>query len=205
MDAIVVCGGGLGPGEIGMSQDTRVRMDLGIEAWQSGVAPHIVVSGGYSFVLNKQPQTREGTEMLEYGLKQGVPRDAMWSEVRSLHTAGNAVYTKVDVAIPNDWHDLAVVTSVWHMDRALTTFNHVFGEEYHIAGIPVPGAASIKQAAAEWAAGRVGRELMRGTARGDHEAIGERMQRMTPGFGRATKLSLGARCLTGTVRDLVSL
>ena len=204
MDAIVVCGGGLGPGEVGMSAVTRQRMDLGIEAWEYGIAPHIVVSGGYSYMLHTPPETREGKEMFEYGLERGVPREALWQEVRALHTAGNALYTKVDVAILNDWHDLAVVTSDWHIERTLAAFNHVFGKEYRIACIPAPGAASAKRAATEWVAGRVVREIMRDTDRGDHVTIGERMHRLTPGYGDTKRIGLGARCIAGVVRDVVA-
>jgi uncharacterized SAM-binding protein YcdF (DUF218 family) len=139
--------------------------------------------------------------MYEHGIIGGVLKAAMWPEIRSLNTVGNAVYTKVDVLIPNSWRNIAVVTSDWHMDRTLSIFNHVLGNDYTITGIPTPSAASPIRKATEWMSGRATREVVRGTKRGDHGAIGERMHRITPGYAQATTIGLGARCLVGLVRD----
>lgn len=50
----------------------------------------------------------------------------------SRSTAGNAHGVKVTYLEPNSWHNLAVVTTPYHVPRARRDFKHVLGSDYSI-------------------------------------------------------------------------
>ena len=122
-DAIVVLGGGIRP----ISGDL-VYPDLGPAAdrvlhaarlYQAGKAPLIILSAGNVWGDPDLQSEAEATRMLLGAL--GVPRDAVAVEGSSRNTRQNAILT-AELAGGRGIRRILLVTSAWHMPRALATF-----------------------------------------------------------------------------------
>lgn len=72
--------------------------------------------------------------LLGFGLK----RANVFLEERSLDTISNAVFSKPIVESHKDWKTILLVTSDWHMQRALWIFRTVFGKGFRFIPCPVP-------------------------------------------------------------------
>ena len=134
VDAIVVLGGGLTPAYRGFSEhpdlnDSADRMWMAARLYKSGVAPHVVVSGGGFF---DDPNTSSEAEgMRQVLLDLGVPDGAIVMEARSRTTLENAneVLTVLQrlpavQAAPNRVQQVVLVTSAFHMARATALFRN---------------------------------------------------------------------------------
>lgn len=161
-------------------------MDTAINAWEQEVAPNMAVSGGHSFLLLKPPQITEAAVMKRYAVTEGVSSDSVFTEERSLDTVGNAPLTKTNLVIPKGWEHLVVVTSKSHLPRTLAIFNHVYGKEFAIRGLPAPEQVGAKEKIWEFLGSMLVKEVLRGTKPGDHEAIQERLFDLVPGYENGT-------------------
>lgn len=61
-----------------------------------------------------------------------IPPSAIFCETKSRDTVGDALFTKLDFAIPNDWRKLCIVTSDYHVKRAKRIFEFVYGKKYKL-------------------------------------------------------------------------
>lgn len=125
-DAIIVLGGGMEAA----SPPLREFADLGPAAdrvwhaarlYRAGKAPFILTSGGNGDW--GPPIASEAAAMAEFLADMGVPADAIVVEGRSRTTAENARYSRELASARNARHIL-LVTSAWHMPRAIWHFEH---------------------------------------------------------------------------------
>ncbi len=190
-EALVVHGHGLTPEEE-LDIQTIQRMDTALSAWHAGVAPNLAMSGGHSFMLSTPPTKSEAVVMRAYALRQGIPEENLHIEDKSLETVGNALFTKTDLALPNDWEHLVVVTSESHLPRTLKVYRHVFGNDFEIRGIAAPEQIGLRERIWEPLGSAMVREVLRGTTPGDHQAIRERLFDLVPGYedGKLSRLAL---------------
>ncbi len=119
-DAIVILGGGTSgqsPGqpevELGASGG---RLHYGFRLFRAGKAPIVLLSGGSLY-----PGESEADQMRQVLAQWGLPRDAMVLDERSRNTHENAVEA-VRLAQERGMHRLLLVTSAFHMPRALAIF-----------------------------------------------------------------------------------
>src|ERR1035437_614206 len=99
-DALIVLGGGL-TSQDELTDAARARMDVAISAWHLGVAPHIVTTGGHSFLVHDAPAISEASVMRRYAIRQGVFEKSIFTEETSLESIGNVLFAKTEVVIPN--------------------------------------------------------------------------------------------------------
>ena len=125
--AIVVLGGGLrSDGNMGIS--TQERIDYGITLFEQELGSFLILSGGDGVSGHT-----EAEEMYKAALKDGVPPKMMIKESRSSSTYENAVYTRKILLRYGIDDDVILVTSPYHMRRALYCFNRL-----HIKALPAP-------------------------------------------------------------------
>jgi len=199
-DALIVLGGGL-TAQDELTDVARIRMDVAISAWHLGVAPHIVTTGGHSFLVNAH-EVSEAIVMREYAIRQGVTEESIFTEESSLESIGNILFAKTEVVVPHGWRRLAVVTSVSHLPRSMRIADHVFGEGFEVRGLSAPERVGPRERMHELIGLLLLREVMRGTALGDGEAIREQLFSLIPGYGRGgTKGRLMMKCLLGLLRS----
>jgi len=136
-DAIVMLGGG-----VGIPLPPRVESQLGgnrtlhaFRLYKARKAPLIIISGG-----NKFPQTGVKSEShytAEILESWGVPGNAMILETNSRNTHENAVQVQ-RMLEARGIDRILLVTSAFHMPRAIKTFQHV-----GLDAIPSPSGYSV--------------------------------------------------------------
>ncbi|HEX4914174.1 MAG TPA: YdcF family protein, partial [Vicinamibacterales bacterium] len=130
-DAIVVFAGGVGEsGRAGGG--VQERIGKAVQLYNAGVAPRLIISSGYVFTL------REAEVMKAIAMANGVPSGAILLEESAVNTYQNVIFTHRILADHN-WRRIALVSSPYHMRRALLTWRKVAPE---VDVIATPPAAS---------------------------------------------------------------
>jgi len=120
-DAIVVLGGGVDEkGSIrpttGPSSVSRNRTTCGVDLYQRGYAPTLVLTGGDGRVFGTGPQ--EAVEMKQWAARLGVPESATMTETEARNTYENATGTKRLIGPTS----ILLVSSASHLPRAVPVF-----------------------------------------------------------------------------------
>lgn len=110
-DVIVVLGG-----------DWKGRLEHGVELFQRGVAPRLLVTGGRWVA----PGTTESDLLAALARQKGVPRAAILQERTSASTWEDAVRS-LPLVCRMGARRVVLVTSSWHSRRARWVFRRVYG------------------------------------------------------------------------------
>jgi vancomycin permeability regulator SanA len=78
-DVIIVLAGGINP-DGSLPNITKYRVEKGVELYKQEVAPFLLMSGSWSFMLNYIPPITEAKAMGDYAVKLGVPKDRILLE-----------------------------------------------------------------------------------------------------------------------------
>lgn len=114
-DAIVVFAGGVGESG-GAGGGVQERISRAVSLYRAGIAPHLIISSGFVFA------EREAEQMKTLAIAGGVPADAITLEQRAANTYENVVFTR-DILSVNGWKRIVLVSSPYHMRRALLTWH----------------------------------------------------------------------------------
>jgi uncharacterized SAM-binding protein YcdF (DUF218 family) len=113
-DAIVVFAGGVGEsGQAGGGY--QERLERAVDLYRAGYAPRIIISSGFVFAF------KEAEVMRELALSQDVPPAALLLETQAANTRENVVFTH-DILAAHHWRSILLVSSPYHMRRALLTW-----------------------------------------------------------------------------------
>jgi uncharacterized SAM-binding protein YcdF (DUF218 family) len=120
-DAIVVLGGGVdGKGSLRPttepSPDSRIRTMCGVDLYQQGYAPTLVLTGGDGGIFGTGPQ--EAVEMKRWAVRLGVPESATMVDTKAQNTYENATGTKRLLGPAS----ILLVSSASHLPRAVPVF-----------------------------------------------------------------------------------
>ena len=128
-DAIVVFAGGVGEsGRAGVGVQERVSK--AVELFRAGVAPRVIISSGFVFTL------REGEVMKTIAIANGVPAEAIILEEHASNTYENVEFTN-QILKKMEWRRIALVSSPYHMRRALLTWKKV-APDVEVSATPPP-------------------------------------------------------------------
>lgn len=128
-DVIIVLGSGISDtGELHLKGVKRV--EKAVEIYDRGVAPIILMSGGYSWHREDVPPITEAGAMKQLAVSLGVPEDAVLVEGRSRDTIGNLFFCKLQYLIPRGWTNLQIVTSEFHVLRSTYIAKRILGSTY---------------------------------------------------------------------------
>jgi uncharacterized SAM-binding protein YcdF (DUF218 family)/glycosyltransferase involved in cell wall biosynthesis len=131
-DAIVVFAGGVGEsGRAGVGVQERVSKAVSL--FREGVAPRIIISSGFVFTL------REGEVMKAIAIANGVPAEAIILEEHAANTYENVEFTN-QILKKMGWRRVALVSSPYHMRRAMMTWRKVAPD---VAVVAMPPASSL--------------------------------------------------------------
>jgi uncharacterized SAM-binding protein YcdF (DUF218 family) len=106
---------------IWVDEATANRLLYAVKLYREGKAPVVIVSGGQLPWLKNLPPISES--MSEFIQLMGVPKSAVIQESASANTYQNAVDVKAILQARNI-HKILLVTSAFHMPRALALFKH---------------------------------------------------------------------------------
>jgi uncharacterized SAM-binding protein YcdF (DUF218 family)/glycosyltransferase involved in cell wall biosynthesis len=128
-EAIAVFAGGVGEsGRAGGGYQERVRH--AVDLYNQGLAPRMVFSSGYVFAFQEAEVMRSLAE------SAGVPPDRILLEKEAANTYENVVFVN-RLLEEHDWDTVLLVSSPYHMRRALLTWRGVAPDVTVIAA-PVP-------------------------------------------------------------------
>jgi uncharacterized SAM-binding protein YcdF (DUF218 family) len=134
-DVIVVLGGGTLAAEpprpsveVNGAGD---RVLYAVRLYQQGVAPRILLSGGYIEWLNDNPVS-PAEDMAELMTTFGVPADALWLQPDSQNTHEDALYS-TEILRQHGISRILLVTSAMHMPRSVALF-----EKLGFEVVPLP-------------------------------------------------------------------
>lgn len=133
-DAVFVLGGGIlgardGPGTHPAWGPSSDRFERALDLYLSGHAHFLVLSAGEQ---SHARETGEGDRLREIALQRGVPSDAIVVTRETVNTAAEADALE-DLAARGHWQRVLLVTSAFHMPRAMQLFR-----QSSIEIIPVP-------------------------------------------------------------------
>jgi uncharacterized SAM-binding protein YcdF (DUF218 family) len=120
-DAIVVLGGGIdGKGSLRPTTEpssySRNRTTCGVDLYQRGYAPTLVLTGGNAGVFTTGP--KEAIEMKQWAIRLGVPESATMIDTEARNTYENATGTKRLLGPAS----ILLVSSASHLPRAVPMF-----------------------------------------------------------------------------------
>ena len=98
--------------------DKNVRVGYAVDLYKEGYAAHLIFSSGYTYAI------KEVDIMKALSVSMGVPASAIILENRSGYTYEFVKNTK-DILDRNGWRSALLVSSPYHMRRALFVFNKI--------------------------------------------------------------------------------
>ena len=131
-DAIVILGGGLEEKgslrpTVELSPHSKNQTTCGVDLFQQGYAPTLVLTGGDTRVFGTGPQ--EAVEMKRWAVRLGVPESAMMIETEARNTYENATGTKRLLGPAS----ILLVSSASHLPRAVPVFTK---QGFHVTPAP---------------------------------------------------------------------
>ncbi len=144
VEAIVVIAGGAGEsGKAGGGYQERVKH--AVDLYRAGYAPRLIFSSGFVFAF------REAEVMKGLAVALGVPPEAVLLEEKAASTYENVVFVR-NILEERGWGSVLVVSSPYHMRRAMWTFRKS-APGLEVVASPVPqtqfyaheGGASLEQ------------------------------------------------------------
>lgn len=181
-DAIIVHGNKLSK-DGQLSKDAIERVRTAVLTYEEGLASQIVFTGGKSFTQRDDSVPIEAYAMQNYALLAGVNNSDIYTEVRSLETIGNVLFTKSEIVTPNKWSRLAVVTSESHLKRTLGIYHHIYDSSYDIIGIPSPNNATALDKIKEFIGSLVVNAIFNNVENtSDSDEIKEKLFATVPGY-----------------------
>lgn len=130
-DAVVVFAGGAGESATaGGGYQERVKQ--AVDLYNAGYAPRLIFSSGFVYAF------REAEIMRSLAVDLGVPRDSIILEERAGNTYQMVVNVR-DIARRNAFRQVLLVSSPYHMRRALLTWRKQ-APGIDVVATPVPGS-----------------------------------------------------------------
>ncbi len=111
--------------------DIHTRIHKACELFSQRRIDEILITGG---ATNKEVSCTEAKVMAKL-LKEKVGMHIILEE-KAKDTIGNAIYSKEIIIKKKLPKNIIIITSDYHMPRALRIFQHIFGSEYIIIGAP---------------------------------------------------------------------
>ena len=82
-------------------------------------------------------------EMKRYLTDKGVFDGAIFLEDKSKDTVGNAIFSKMFLALPNRWENIAVISSDFHFPRVEKIFDFVYWNDFKMTYIKTKSNGKI--------------------------------------------------------------
>jgi len=112
-----------------LNKESSMRMDLAISEYYKRTAPLIVTSG---WDYRKDSYIKIADAMKNYAIEKSIAAEDIITELHSRDTVGDAIFTKKNLALKNNWKKLLVITSDYHVQRTKEIFSFIYGKNYLI-------------------------------------------------------------------------
>ena len=117
-----------------LSHEAKTRVKKAYKLFKKNKINKLILSGG--FTSRTYPKISEAKAYQQYLIKKGIKRNQLILEERSKDTIGNAIYSKKVInknklnKSKNKQKEITLITSNYHLDRALRVFQHIYGKNY---------------------------------------------------------------------------
>ncbi|MGF6569909.1 vancomycin permeability regulator SanA [Paraburkholderia sp. GAS333] len=176
-DAVIVLAN-LMDAEGNLNDETRARIDVAIEAIETGQAPLLVMCG---WDYRDDSDICIADAMRSYAIEhRNVDASRVIVEIASRDTVGDAVFTRRNLAATFGGPRILVATSHYHAARTLEIFTFVYGPSFHIEITGAGDSATASQLTSEARSLDAFRTTFAGVKPGDTDAIFERLRERHP-------------------------
>jgi len=110
-----------------LNPETTDRIEAGMDYALSQKAGEIIMVGG------------DASSMVDFAASHYPELPIPLSENMSKDTLEGAHFVKLEFLVPNDWREVDVFTSDFHVPRTDWIFRRVLGERFRVRTHPVPG------------------------------------------------------------------
>jgi len=131
IDVIIILGCGINE-QGAVSKITKERLNVFLERKNKFSDIPILLSGCCSGLKRNKPKITEAQAMKKYLIAKGINPARIYLEMKSLDTVSNAIFSEKIVKKHKNWKHILLITSDWHMKRALWIFQRVFNNSYNI-------------------------------------------------------------------------
>jgi vancomycin permeability regulator SanA len=122
-----------------LNKESCSRLDLAIDNFSMNKNSFIITSG-WNYYGEYDVAIAES--MRSYILKNSnILNELILSDDNARDTVGDAIFTKINIVKKIGHHNLLIVTSDYHIERAHNIFSYVYGEQYKVKVI---GSKTIK-------------------------------------------------------------
>lgn len=179
----IVLGGGV-TDEGTLPHDVQKRILKATALFQKKMITKIIVTGG----ATNSPcrKITEAQLMARLLFQHGVQKNKIFLEKKAKDTIGNAVFSKDIVIKKKLGKTIVVITSNYHMRRALSIFCHVFGDSFTITGKASYAHLfhRFRMMLREWEEKEIEALLLDTVPKGDHKKVLKFMYAYVPKYKR---------------------
>lgn len=102
-----------------LREDVKLRVNRGVEEYHARLTSRLLMSGSNDWPLQNIPCS-QAEAMKRYAVEEKrVPGDAVILENYSKETKASMLFSKVGILIPNGLRNIKVITSDYHLPRAI--------------------------------------------------------------------------------------
>ena len=161
-----------------LNAESQARLREAVSAFGEGLAPVMLTSGWDYNGAYDQPIA---LAMRDFAVQElGMAAESILSDPHSRDTVGDAYFTKVNFAVPRGWERVLLVTSQYHLARALRLFQFVYGPDVVVEGRSAGPEPEAEQIAKEQASLASFEETFQGVKPGDEAAVLEKLRSVHP-------------------------
>ena len=109
-------------------EESLLRSNLAIDLYNSGCSKSILTLG---WDYRNDSDITLSESFKNYLISSGIPEKVIIEDNNSRDTVGDAFFSKIILSNKN-YHNLIVVTSDWHTERAKIIFDLIYGNKFKI-------------------------------------------------------------------------
>ena len=182
-DAIIVLGKSLGSNN-SLSDNDQERLKSAARLFNDEVASAIIVCGAYGYKQQEKPTVSQAEAYANYLENLGIPREQIYQETTSQETLGNLLFTKTELLLTNNWHNLLVIPTYDHStERIIYLLQKTLGDTYSWDVLRVGESTDQANKAREEKSLRLTKDINDHFADGDHESICAELMNTHPAYG----------------------
>ncbi len=129
-----------------LNLESIARIKLACDSYFNTPSTSLITPG---WNYRKDSKLFIGDVMKNYAVSLGVPSNNITAELNSRDTVGDAFFTKLNILKNNDWKNLLIVTSDYHVYRTSEIFKFIYGVQYEIKVIGCSSFDSLEKQASE--------------------------------------------------------
>lgn len=160
-----------------LNEECKARVQLASQYYFANQGVSFITSGG----KNKQGSSIcIGNQLRKHAVLLGVKPDKIITDLNSLDTVGDALFTKMNIVRKTNWKNILVTTSDYHVERSKYIFEYIFGSPYNIKVVGCPTNDPARLKLAEKKSLRTFKSMFHDLNSGDDDSLNRRLMEKHP-------------------------